>query len=127
MFYLITTEKSFETAVRDLESAVTRHGFGVLHIHNLGGTLRGKGVEFKEECKIFEVCNPVKAAEVLNVDMRLNMALPCRVSVFTENGVTKIGMIKPEQMLAALSDDKKLKDVAREVEEKVKLMIDEAK
>lgn len=127
MFYLITTEKSFEKATADLESAVIRHGFGVLHIHNLGGTLRGKGVEFNEECKIFEVCNPVKAAEVLSVDMRLNMALPCRVSVFTENGVTKIGMIKPEQMLAALSDDKKLKDIAREVEEKVKLMIDEAK
>lgn len=127
MFYLITTDKSFEKATADLENAVTRHGFGVLHIHDLGGTLRGKGVEFKEECKVLEVCNPVKAAEVLNVDMRLNMALPCRVSVFTENGVTRIGMIKPEQMLATLSDDEKLKAVAREVEEKVKLMIDEVK
>ncbi len=41
----------------------------------------------------------------MSADMRLNMALPCRISVFTEKGVTKIGMIKPGQMLAALSSD----------------------
>ena len=44
-------------------------------------------------------------AKVLATDMRLNMALPCRISVYTENAETKIGLIKPEQMLAALSDN----------------------
>jgi uncharacterized protein (DUF302 family) len=127
MYYIIETSKSFNQAAADLESAVKHHGFGVLHIHDLGATLRSKGIAFDEECKVFEVCNPAQAAKVLAADMRLNMALPCRISVFTESGKTKIGLIRPVQMLAALSQDPAMLEVAKEVEEKTILMVDEAK
>lgn len=127
MYYIVDSDKSFEAAVKDLDVAVKDHGFGVLHVHDIGNTLRNKGVDFKEQCKVFEVCNPVQAAKVLATDMRLNMALPCRISVFTENNQTRIGLIEPEQMLAALSDDPTLKDAAKEVEDKTKQMIDQAK
>jgi len=99
----------------------------VLPVHDLGATLRSKGIAFEEECKVFEVCNPGQAAKVLSTDMRLNMALPCRISVFTEKGKTKIGLIKPVQMLSALSQDAALVQVAKEVEEKTIQMVDEAK
>ena len=127
MYYLIETSKSFQQASTDLEAAVMHHGFGVLHVHDLGTTLRSKGIGFAEECKIFEVCNPGQAAKVLATDMRLNMALPCRISVYTEKGKTKIGLIKPVQMLSALSQDAALVQVAKEVEEKTVQMVDEAK
>ena len=127
MYYLVETDKSFDQASADLDSAVKRHGFGVLHVHDLGTTLRSKGIAFDEQCKDFEVCNPGQAAKVLSTDMRLNMALPCRISVFTEKGKTKIGLIKPVQMLSALSQDAALVQVAKEVEEKTIQMVDEAK
>ena len=127
MYYIVETGKSFDQASADLESAVKRHAFGVLHIHDLGATLRSKGIAFEEECKVFEVCNPGQAAKVLATDMRLNMALPCRISVFTEKGKTKIGLIKPVQMLSALSQDAGLVQVAKEVEESTMRMVDEAK
>ena len=127
MYYIVETGKTFDLAVADLESAVKNHGFGVLHVHDLGNTLRSKGIAFDEQCKVFEVCNPLQAAKVLATDMRLNMALPCRISVFTENGKTKIGLIKPAPMLATLSGDATLLQVAKEVEEKTILMVDEAK
>jgi uncharacterized protein (DUF302 family) len=113
--------------VNDHETAVKNHGFGVLHIHDLGTTLRSKGIEFEEQCKVFEVCNPTQAAKVLSIDMRLNMALPCRISVFTEKSKINIGLIKPAQMLLALSGDKGLNNIATEVEETMIQMIDEAK
>lgn len=127
MYYIVETDKSFENAVNDLETTVKNHGFGVLHIHDLGTTLRSKGIEFEEQCKIFEVCNPTQAAKVLSIDMRLNMALPCRISVFTEKSKTNIGLIKPAQMLLALSDDKALNKIATEVEETMIKMIEQAK
>ena len=111
----------------DLEAAVKRHGFGVLHIHDLGTTLRSKGMEFNNQCKVFEVCNPTQAAKVLATDMRLNMALPCRISVFTDNMKTKIGLIRPAQMPSGLSQDAALAQIAEEVEEKTIQMIDDAK
>ena len=127
MYYIVDTDKPFDQAAADLEVAVKRHGFGVLHVHDLGTTLRSKGVVFAEDCKIFEVCNPGQAAKVLSTDMRLNMALPCRISVFTEKGRTRIGLIRPVNMLSALSQDAALARVAKEVEDATIRMVDEAR
>jgi uncharacterized protein (DUF302 family) len=126
MYYIVETEKSFDQAVTDLELAVKRHNFGVLHVHDLGATLRSKGIAFNEQCKVLEVCNPGQAAKVLLTDMRLNMALPCRISVFLEHGKIKIGLIRPIDMLFALSQDPALAKVAKEVEEQTIQMVDEA-
>lgn len=126
MYHIVDTPKSFEQACADLDAAVKRHGFGVLHVHDLGHTLRSKGQDFAEQCRVFEVCNPAQAARVLASDMQMNMALPCRISVYTEKGRTRIGMIKPTDMLALLSQDPALAQVAREVDEKTTLMINEA-
>jgi uncharacterized protein (DUF302 family) len=127
MYYIVDTKKSFNQASTDLHSAVIHHGFGVMHVHDLGTTLRSKGIAFDEECKIFEVCNPQQAARVMSIDMRLNMALPCRISVFTEQGNTQIGLIKPLQMLSALSQDTALIQIASEVEGQLIKIVDEAK
>ena len=126
MYYVVDSQKDFNQASQDLEASVKELGFGVLHIHDIGETLRSKGVDFSENCRVFEVCNPQEAQKVLAIDMRLNMALPCRISVFTEKGVTKLGLIKPAEMLTALSDDKTLLEIAKGVEAKTIQMIDSA-
>ena len=56
MYYIVESNKSFGQASTDLETAVTQNGFGVLHVHDLGATLRSKGMAFDQECKVFEVC-----------------------------------------------------------------------
>lgn len=127
MYYIVETRKTFDQATTDLDAAVKRHEFGVLHVHDLGATLRSKGIAFAEQCKVFEVCSPRQAASVLATDMRLNMALPCRISVYTEQGKTRIGLIKPVQMLGMLSQDPALAAIAHEVEDATMRMVDEAK
>jgi len=127
MKYVVETQKSVEQAEADLCVAVQRHKFGVLHIHDLQDTMKKKGVEFRNACRILEICNPQNAKEVLAADMDLNFALPCRVSVYSDHGKTKIGMIKPTAMLKALSDSPALARVAEEVEVAIIKMIDEAK
>lgn len=127
MYYIVESGKTFDQAASDLEASVKRNGFGVLHIHDIGNTLRGKGVSFDPQVRVFEVCNPGQAAKVMASDLKLNMALPCRISVYTEAGKTFIGMIKPSGILASLSQDPSLAVVAREVEAATIRMIDEAK
>lgn len=126
MYYIMKSGKPFAQAVADLDAAVRKHQFGVLHVHDLAATLRSKGQPFDGECKVFEVCSPRHAASVLATDLRVNMALPCRISVYTEHGRTRIGMIEPAKMLAELSDDPALARVAREVGDATRQMIDEA-
>jgi uncharacterized protein (DUF302 family)/RNA polymerase-binding transcription factor DksA len=125
MYYIATTTKSVADAARDLEATVEKHGFGVLHVYDLKETLTRKGYPLTAECRIFEVCNPKQAALVLQRDMRLNAALPCRISVFEDGGATKIGTIQPTAMLGMLSPDRELAGIAANVEATIKAIIDE--
>lgn len=127
MLYIVDTNKDVETAARDLEETVKRNKFGVLHVHDLQKTLKEKGVNFPNACKILEVCNPQRAMQVLSVNMRVNMALPCRISVYRQGEKTKIGMIRPTALLALFPGSAGLKCVAEEVERETIRMIDEAR
>jgi uncharacterized protein (DUF302 family) len=127
MLYVVETRKDVETAARDLEAAVKRNKFGVLHVHDLQRTLKEKGVDFPNACRILEVCNPQRASQVLTGNMGVNMALPCRISVYREGGTTKFGMIRPTALLALFPGSEKLKSVAEEVERETMHMIDEAR
>ena len=127
MLYVTDTAKDVETATRDLEAAVKRNKFGVLHVHNLQQTLKEKGIDFPNACQILEVCNPQRAYQVLTANMAVNMALPCRISVYQEGGKTKIGMIRPTALLSLFPEAAGLKAVAEEVERETVRMIDEAK
>ena len=125
-FVVVSTTLSFEQACSALEAAVVEHGFGLLGSHDLGHTLRSKGMHIDEQCRIYEVCQPQQAARVLSRDMRLNMALPCRLSVYTEAGETKVGMISPVAMLSGLSADPELHGVAVEVDTTTRAIIEAA-
>lgn len=127
MKHIVITKKLIDQVSKDLEAAVVRNKFGVLHIHDLKATMKNKGVDFPNECRIFEVCNPQKANSVLSTDMSLNMALPCRISIWEEDNKVKIGTLKPTELLSVLSDNENLKLIAAEVETTINTIIEEAK
>ncbi|MCW8845035.1 MAG: DUF302 domain-containing protein [Gammaproteobacteria bacterium] len=126
MKYVVKTDQSVDQAASALEAAVARHNFGVLHVYDLKQTLKGKGFDLPNECRIYEVCNPAQALKVLASDMSMNMALPCRISVYQEDGKTCVGMILPTALLASLSAAGGLDEVAAFVEQETRAMIDEA-
>ena len=70
-----------EEVVARLEEAVKANKFGVLGVINLKEKMEAKGVSFGRECVIVEACNPMQAKKVLEADMTISTALPCRVSV----------------------------------------------
>jgi uncharacterized protein (DUF302 family) len=127
MRYLVRSQKTVEQATADLEAAVKANGFGVLHQYDLRKTLAGKGVDLPHEVRILEVCNPHQAARVLSADMGMNIALPCRISVYEDGGQTWIAMAKPTALLAGLSEAPGLREVAEEVEKATISMIEQAK
>ena len=127
MKYIVESSKSVDQASTDLQDAVKRNGFGVLHIYDLKQTLQEKGAPIDQECRILEVCNPQKARDVLEADMSMNMALPCRISVYEQDGQTRIGLISPKSLLSLLSDSPELSALADEVDTAIQRMIEEAK
>lgn len=127
MVYIVDSDKSFYEASTDLVPVIQRLGLSVLHVHDLGGMLDSKEIEFDDECQVFEVANPRLVEKLLAIDMRLSAALPWRISVYTENGNTKIAVTRPLSMLAALSPDIALARLAQELEEKLMQIVDETR
>ena len=126
MIYTKQTSKSVERATQDLETAVVANGFGLLHTYDFRKILAGKGFNLPGECRVFEVCNPKQASEVLAVDMALNMVLPCRVSIYEDQGRTIIGMVPPSDLLSLVSANPAIATSAHEVEATIKRIIDDA-
>ena len=127
MYYIVESSKSFYEATVDLEAVVLRLGFVILHVHELGDLLRRKDIDFDDECTVFEIGSYRQMEKLLAIDLRLNMALPWRISVFTENGATKIGLIRPAPLLGALCQNAELSRLASEFEEKAIQIVDETR
>ena len=69
-------------------------------------TLQKKGVDsYKTPYQILEVCNPVESARVLEHNPLVGYFLPCQITVYGEEGKTKIGLPKPTAMIGLLNDD----------------------
>jgi uncharacterized protein (DUF302 family) len=115
MLHVVESTKPLAQVATDLEAAVARHCFGVLGVYDLKAKMAEKGVPFGPECRIFEVCNPHQAKKVLETNLEISTALPCRISVYDEGGRTKLATIKPTALIALFASPG-LKEVAEEVE-----------
>lgn len=127
MFYIVESEKSFHEVTCDLEPVIQRVGFVLLHVHDLGAALRGKDIEFDEECAVFELGNFRLVEKMLAIDLWLGLTLPWRISVFTEDGATRIGLIRPGPQLEGLGRDAQLSSLVREIEDRLIQIVDETR
>jgi len=125
MLVKLSTDKSVSEAAAALPTAVQANHFGVMQVHDLKETMTKKGVEFSHECLIFEVCQPQQAKKVLEQNMSVSTALPCRISIYEEGGKTILATLKPTTLLA-LFNTPQLKGVAQEVEDTIVKIMKEA-
>ncbi len=125
MLLIVESKKPLEQVAKDLEDAVTRHKFGVLGVHDLKATMAKKGVDFARECRIYEVCNPHQAKKVLETNLEISTALPCRISVYEDRGGVKLATIRPTTMIELYATPG-LEAVAKEVEETLEAIMAEA-
>ena len=84
-----------------------------------------KGVAFAHECLIVEVCQPLQAKKVLEANMSVCTALPCRISIYEEDGKTMLATLKPTTLLAMFNSPQ-LEGVAQEVEATIVKIMEEA-
>ena len=125
-FFIVETSSQFDEACNNLKETVINHGYGLLAMHDLGATLRQKHMSFSENCCVFEICDPEQAAKMLALDISVCMALPCRISVFTDNGETKMGMLKLADIVSDINGPSELAEVIGDVESAVTALMLEA-
>ena len=124
LLILKSSAQSLESVCQRLPEIAQKHKFGVLGMHDLRQKMESKGVPFSRECRVFEVCNPQQAQQVLTRSIEISTALPCRISVYEEGGRTVLATIKPTALLG-LFGAPEAAAIAQEVEDVMTRIMEE--
>jgi len=124
--YTVKTQKSVEQSVQDLTSSLLAIQFGVLGTLDFKSIFEKKGIEFENEYKLLEICNPVAAKHVLDSNLDLGLLLPCTIAVYKKNNDTYISLARPTSLLSIASDTKLL-ELGKDIETKLIEIIDKIK
>ena len=125
LLYTKETTVSVDAMEDRLKAAAKNHKFSVLNVTDLQAKIRSNDLDFKPACKIFDVCNPHRAKEVLENKLEISTALPCRISVYEEDGKTKIVTLLPTKVLGMFGAEG-LDAAAKSVETDLITIINEA-
>ncbi len=117
---VLTLESSLDPAAAAdaILAAAAAEQYGVLGDIDIHATLNQKGFPFPHPVRVIEVCSPAHAAQVLEAELEISTALPCRISVFVRDGVTCVSTIKPSLLLMMFAQPQ-LAPVAAEVEQAI--------
>ncbi|MBD3257773.1 DUF302 domain-containing protein [candidate division GN15 bacterium] len=124
MKYRIESEKSFDEVVANIETQTAEHKFRVLAIHDVQATLAEKGFE-RGPLKIIEVCSAPFANEALSHTIDTALFMPCRYTVYEENGKTQVVLGRPT-MISQMMPKAGLENVANKAEETLKSIMQKA-
>lgn len=116
--YTVETTKTPEQAVEALTQHLMEEKFGVLWKLDMKEKLQEKGIELDMPYQILEVCNPVEAKKVLSENALLGYFLPCKLAVYVEEAVTKIGMPKPTALIG-LTENEEMMKIASDIESRL--------
>lgn len=116
--YTVKTTKTINQAIEDVTASLKEIGFGVLGTLNFKEILQKKGLDFKDEYRLLEVCNPQAAKQALESNPEIGLLLPCTIAVYQKNNENWISLAKPTSLLANIGDTK-LDKFGEEIEQKL--------
>jgi uncharacterized protein (DUF302 family) len=115
MIYKIETTIAKSIIEKELAEKAKTVGFGVLQSYAFKNILEEKGFPIEREITVFELCNPAGAQKALTAMPDISVYLPCRISVYEENGKTVLATIGFEDILNAVEVDETFKGFMTEL------------
>ncbi len=115
MIYKIETTIAKSVIEKELAEKAKAVGFGVLQSYAFKDILEGKGFPIERDITVFELCNPAGAQKALTAMPDISVYLPCRISVYEENGKTVLATIGFEDILNAVEVDETFKGFMNEL------------
>lgn len=118
-----TIDLPYEEAIEKVTEELKKEGFGVLTTIDVRETLKKKlDVDFNKYI-ILGACNPPFAYEALQAEDLVGLLLPCNVVVYEKDGKTIVSAFDPK-IMASISDNKSLQELAFKVNDKLSKVIE---
>ncbi len=124
--YTVETKKSIETVIQEITSNLAEIKFGILGTLDFKEIFSKKGIDYTNDYKLLEVCNPQAAKKALDSDPNIGLLLPCTIAVYGKDGQTFISLAKPTSLLSVASKPE-LESLGKEIEEKLIKVIEQVK
>jgi len=124
--YTVKTLKTINQAVEDITASLKEVGFGVLGTLNFKDILQKKGLDYKDEYRLLEVCNPSAAKQALDSNPEIGLLLPCTIAIYQKNNENFISLAKPTALLANIHDNQ-LDKLGEEMERELVQSMQKAK
>ena len=123
-YFAKTLDTTFDDAVARATADRKKAGFGVLTEIDVKATLKEKlNVDFRRY-RILGACNPPFAYKALQAEDWIGLLMPCNVVVQERPGGTiEVAAVDPLASMSAV-DSPALRDVAGEVREKLRSVVD---
>ncbi len=123
MIYKTETTYPLETVKAQLEEKAKQLGFGILGSYEFKKLLKERGFEITRDVTVYELCNPAAAHKALSTLPEISVYLPCKLSLYTQNGVTVLATIGIEDMLNAVDVDDALKAHLQEIFDNIRALM----
>jgi len=124
--YTVKTQKSIDDTVTSLTESLKEISFGVLEILDFKKILSEKGLEFSNNYKLMEVCNPNLAKQALEDNPDLGLLLPCTIAIYQKGDENFISLARPTSLLGMVSETN-LQFSGEEIENNLIKIIDNIK
>jgi uncharacterized protein (DUF302 family) len=121
--YKKQVKTTYENTIEKTRQELQKEGFGILTEIDVKATLKKKLDVDYEKYIILGACNPPFAFQALQAEKDVGLLLPCNVIVYEQNGSTYVSAILPTVAMSMV-DNEKLRDIAEQIEEKLKRIID---
>ena len=124
--YTIKTQRTIDNVIKDITTSLSEIKFGVLGTLDFKGIFAKKGINFPNEYKLLEICNPQAAKQALDSDPNIGLLLPCTIAIYEKDGQNYISLAKPTVLLA-VAQNTELESMGKEIETKLIEVIQKSK
>jgi uncharacterized protein (DUF302 family) len=121
--YVKEIDLTFDVALEKVGEELQKEGFKVLTTIDVQAKFKEKlNIDFPKYM-ILGACNPKLAHKAISIEWDIGLLLPCNIIVYEKDGRVGFGVMKPSEGMAIVENDA-LRDLANEVESKLKRVFD---
>jgi uncharacterized protein (DUF302 family) len=113
MFHIINSQKTINDVILRLQELAPASGFSILHHYDFQTILEDKGFPIERKAWTFELCRASMASKILAYIPLFSVMMPCRISVYEEEGTTYIATMDMLPMLELFKENDDLFQEAR--------------